>query len=291
MSGFGISTLSSRPPSNKLVKEQQNLRTQTVIEIQPYEEEVLQVKERKKWNKSTDQVYFKRPSYDEITLDSVRSSPSSTQKDSIKETPKRIGDILIHQSPTNTSIASIEVVEQRSTDSDDVVTDLNLDDDDDDVCTSIPRDSKIISQKSDFSKYSESTETVDETVILNKQYSSGLDKMDEDPTDEDSKDEDSKEEASRSSPEEQLVVEAVEEVKPAVKDDGIVAIVIHKMDKLLMDSLVIHPLVKVHLIDSETGEYVKKSDPKRPVCFYNEGEGIDYITPVLTHAFDLGKQR
>lgn len=67
-------------------------------------------------------------------------------------------------------------------------------------------------------------------MILNKQYPSGLKQMDKDKRDEDSKEEDNKEEESPLPPEEQLVIEALEELKPTVKDDRVLAIEIHKID-------------------------------------------------------------
>lgn len=67
----------------------------------------------------------------------------------------------------------------------------------------------------------------------------------------------------------------------------IIAITIHKTDRLKLDSLVIHPVVKVHLVNSESGEYLHKSDKDRPVVFYYENKSIKYITPVISEPYNL----
>ena len=57
--------------------------------------------------------------------------------------------------------------------------------------------------------------------------------------------------------------EETEEVKEPPRppdDDGrLLGITIHRSDRLKSDLYIAHPLVRVHLIDVETGTYVKKS--------------------------------
>ncbi|KAB0796795.1 hypothetical protein PPYR_10856 [Photinus pyralis] len=65
------------------------------------------------------------------------------------------------------------------------------------------------------------------------------------------------------------------------------AITVHKTDRLLLDSLVVHPLVKVHIVDMSSGNYILKSDNNRAVVFYYENKGIEYITPLLCKPYDL----
>lgn len=50
------------------------------------------------------------------------------------------------------------------------------------------------------------------------------------------------------------------------QDDGhVMCIVIHKADRLKTDLRISHPLVRVHVLDVNTGEYVKKCS--RSVCY------------------------
>ena len=44
-------------------------------------------------------------------------------------------------------------------------------------------------------------------------------------------------------------------------DDGyILSVTVHRADNLKPDLCISHPMVRVHLVDVETGQYVKKSD-------------------------------
>lgn len=93
---------------------------------------------------------------------------------------------------------------------------------------------------------------------------------------------------------------AGEEIKPVTEEtqqpskynfENITAVTVHKTDRLPLNSLVTHPLVSVHIIDIETGEYLKKSDKNRAVTFYYENKKFDYISPVLTQAYNLRSER
>lgn len=90
-------------------------------------------------------------------------------------------------------------------------------------------------------------------------------------------------------------------VETAVKKEGsqsvelsynkIVGIFIHRSECLQVDPLVRHPLVKVHLLDAATGNYLKKSNSGRSVSFYNENQEVDYILPLMTEVFDYKERR
>jgi hypothetical protein len=73
--------------------------------------------------------------------------------------------------------------------------------------------------------------------------------------------------------------------------DKIVGIIIHRSECLQIDPLVQHPLVKVHLLDSSTGNYLKKSNLGRSVSFYFENQEVDYILPLMTEKFDYKERR
>ncbi|KAK5642654.1 hypothetical protein RI129_008821 [Pyrocoelia pectoralis] len=69
----------------------------------------------------------------------------------------------------------------------------------------------------------------------------------------------------------------------------LMAITIHKTERLLLNSLVVHPLVKIHIVEMSTGNYILKSDISRSVIFYYENKNINYITPLLSEPYDLYK--
>ncbi|KXS12203.1 WD40 repeat-like protein [Gonapodya prolifera JEL478] len=70
--------------------------------------------------------------------------------------------------------------------------------------------------------------------------------------------------------------------------DHCVSVTVHRTDQLSLvpDIRVRTPVVRVSFIDLETGEYLRKSDPARPVSAPREG-AIDYILPIVTKPFDL----
>ena len=44
-------------------------------------------------------------------------------------------------------------------------------------------------------------------------------------------------------------------------DDGyVLSVTVHRADNLKPDLCISHPMVRVHVVDMETGQYVKKSD-------------------------------
>ena len=48
--------------------------------------------------------------------------------------------------------------------------------------------------------------------------------------------------------------------KPTFDENLVLAVYIHRTDRLKTDLLISHPMVKVHVIDETTGQYVKKED-------------------------------
>lgn len=77
----------------------------------------------------------------------------------------------------------------------------------------------------------------------------------------------------------------------SVTYEKIVEIVVHKTDKLKLNSFVTHPVVKIHVVDSKSGKYYKKSDKTRNVVFYYENKETDYILPVMTQCYNLQEKR
>ncbi|KAF7704498.1 hypothetical protein HF521_021570 [Silurus meridionalis] len=75
-------------------------------------------------------------------------------------------------------------------------------------------------------------------------------------------------------------------------DDGLVlGVYIHRTDRLKTDLLVSHPMVKVHVVDEVTGQYVKKEDSHRRVSSFYEQENVEHVLPIITQPFDFKKQK
>ncbi|CAI9743200.1 jouberin-like isoform X2 [Octopus vulgaris] len=87
--------------------------------------------------------------------------------------------------------------------------------------------------------------------------------------------------------------ESTGESVSVIKDEGsVLAVVIHRTDKLKNDFSIIHPLVRVHVVNENTGQYLLKQSRDRPVTFYYECKSPDvaHILPMMTQPFDF-KQR
>ncbi|XP_077991283.1 jouberin-like [Glandiceps talaboti] len=88
---------------------------------------------------------------------------------------------------------------------------------------------------------------------------------------------------------------AESETEPAVpEDDGrVLGVVIHRSDRLKTDLSLTHPVVRVHVVDLETGQYVKKKSSDRAVTSYYEKENdkVDFILPIMTLPFDFKKRK
>ncbi len=57
-----------------------------------------------------------------------------------------------------------------------------------------------------------------------------------------------------------VVEEEQAEEKRSLDDSLVLGVYIHRTDKLKTDLMVSHPMVKVHVVDEVTGQYVKKED-------------------------------
>lgn len=57
-----------------------------------------------------------------------------------------------------------------------------------------------------------------------------------------------------------IVEEEQAEEKRSFDDSLVLGVYIHRTDKLKTDLMVSHPMVKVHVVDEVTGQYVKKED-------------------------------
>ncbi|KAF5304411.1 hypothetical protein FQR65_LT07941 [Abscondita terminalis] len=85
--------------------------------------------------------------------------------------------------------------------------------------------------------------------------------------------------------------EACTKVSVQYSYEQIIGIMIHKTDRLKLDMLIIHPMVKVHIVNIDSGEYLLKSDLNRSVAFYYENKEIPYIMPILSEPYHLHKKR
>ncbi|TDG99091.1 hypothetical protein EPR50_G00207350 [Perca flavescens] len=79
--------------------------------------------------------------------------------------------------------------------------------------------------------------------------------------------------------------------KPTFDDSLVLGVYIHRTDRLKTDLLISHPMVKIHVVDESTGQYVKKEDCHRPVSSFYEQESVDHILPIMTQPFDFKKKK
>ncbi|XP_062253329.1 jouberin isoform X1 [Platichthys flesus] len=90
---------------------------------------------------------------------------------------------------------------------------------------------------------------------------------------------------------EESETEAEEPQKPTFDDSLVLAVSVHRTDRLKTDLLISHPMVKIHVVDEITGQYVKKEDCHRPVSSFYEQENVDHILPIMTQPFDFKKNK
>uniref|UniRef100_A0A671NBD6 Jouberin n=1 Tax=Sinocyclocheilus anshuiensis TaxID=1608454 RepID=A0A671NBD6_9TELE len=88
-----------------------------------------------------------------------------------------------------------------------------------------------------------------------------------------------------------IVEEEQAEEKQSFDDSLVLGVYIHRTDKLKTDLMVSHPMVKVHVVDEVTGQYVKKEDSHRHVSSFYEQENIEHILPIITQPFDFKKHK
>ncbi|XP_053701244.1 jouberin isoform X2 [Synchiropus splendidus] len=87
-------------------------------------------------------------------------------------------------------------------------------------------------------------------------------------------------------------VSVAQEAQGPVLDDSLVlGVYIHRSDQLKTDPLISHPMVKIHVVDDLTGQYVRKEDSHRPVSSFYEQDNVDHILPIMTQPFDFKKNK
>ncbi|XP_070776004.1 jouberin [Enoplosus armatus] len=79
--------------------------------------------------------------------------------------------------------------------------------------------------------------------------------------------------------------------QPTFDDSLVLGVYVHRTDRLKSDLLISHPMVKIHVVDEITGQYVKKEDCHRPVSSFYEQENVDHILPIMTQPFDFKKNK
>ncbi|TKS86965.1 Jouberin Abelson helper integration site 1 protein -like protein [Collichthys lucidus] len=79
--------------------------------------------------------------------------------------------------------------------------------------------------------------------------------------------------------------------QPTFDDSLVLGVYIHRTDRLKNELLISHPMVKIHVVDEVTGQYVKKEDCHRPVSSFYEQENVDHILPIMTQPFDFKKNK
>ncbi|KAJ1154756.1 hypothetical protein NDU88_007499 [Pleurodeles waltl] len=75
--------------------------------------------------------------------------------------------------------------------------------------------------------------------------------------------------------------------KRLIDESLVLGIYIHRTDKLKNDMIVLHPTVKIHVIDEKTGLHVKQENGGDAVLSFNDGEQVKHILPVMTRPFDF----
>ncbi|XP_071381606.1 jouberin isoform X1 [Centroberyx affinis] len=79
--------------------------------------------------------------------------------------------------------------------------------------------------------------------------------------------------------------------RPTFDDSLVLGVYVHRTDRLKTDLLISHPMVKIHVVDEITGQYVKKEHSDRPVSSFYEQENVDHILPIMTQPFDFKKNK
>ncbi|XP_067938585.1 jouberin-like isoform X2 [Watersipora subatra] len=78
-------------------------------------------------------------------------------------------------------------------------------------------------------------------------------------------------------------------------ENKIAGVVVHRAEKLRTNDVIEHPLVRVHLIDADTGHHLQKQDKERAVTSFYEtkkrDETLETILPIMTQAFDFKDMR
>jgi hypothetical protein len=177
---------------------------------------------------------------------------------------EEVGDVLMHKSPLRPKIILKDKVTSMLSKKSD--TEILTDDDDDDDDSG--------SRVSKGEKYKTTVHDKIEKIISNRQPSH--DSIQHVNSDTKQKKEQDQETNSN---------------KKIYTYEKIIEIVIHKSDRLYLSPLVVHPVVKIHVIDTTSGKYLSKSDKNRSVVFFYENNDNEYISPVMTHTYNLQEKR
>ncbi|XP_062592731.1 jouberin-like isoform X1 [Saccostrea cucullata] len=103
-----------------------------------------------------------------------------------------------------------------------------------------------------------------------------------------------KDKKKKKEPVDEAELERRREERMKVEDEGeVLSVTIHRTDKLKNDFHILHPLVRVHIVDEETGTYLHKQHKDRAVTafFETENEQVDKILPIMTQPFDFKERK
>lgn len=64
-------------------------------------------------------------------------------------------------------------------------------------------------------------------------------------------------------------------------------VIVHHTDCLEIDFQVVHPIVKVLMVDLESGQLIRKSDESKSVVAYYEEASVTQILPLMTQPYSL----
>ncbi|NXH42286.1 AHI1 protein, partial [Dicaeum eximium] len=74
-------------------------------------------------------------------------------------------------------------------------------------------------------------------------------------------------------------------------DDLVLGVYIHRSDRLKIDHLVSHPVVKIHVVDQRNGLYVKKDYSNKEDSSYEQEDEVKHILPIMTQPCDFRKSK
>lgn len=72
-------------------------------------------------------------------------------------------------------------------------------------------------------------------------------------------------------------------------DNCLIGIYVHGSDFLKFNALIRHPSIIIHVVDSERGTYLEKTEENRNVT-YNQ-ENSNHILPVMLKPFDFKEKK
>ena len=78
---------------------------------------------------------------------------------------------------------------------------------------------------------------------------------------------------------------------PRPNKDKVFGVFVHYADCLKLDFFVLHPVIRVSLVDLSTGKFISKSDKNRKVTSYYEGSHVSNIVPLMTQPYDFKQKR